>query len=209
MTTSSHRHLQNLSSTNNNPTSPPLISNMFNVLNRFISKLDAAPIDEQLSSVSGAYGFQVLRNANQEVPLEPWFDFIIGINGRTIENPDPTLFATEVRNCAGQTISLGVFCAKVSLLQYVYLVPAVLHYASCYGREIVQSFEVSLHQYFHNSVSQSPSKFDFYINWVLTSPRARKSEKSTSPSHPALPLSASLCNGPHYLSQKTSGTSST
>ena len=29
------------------------------------------------------------------------------------ESPDPTLFATEVRNCAGATISLGVFCAKV------------------------------------------------------------------------------------------------
>jgi hypothetical protein len=57
---------------------------MFGALNRFISRLDAAPIDEQQSSVSGAYGFQVLRNANQEVPLEPWFDFVIGINGRTI-----------------------------------------------------------------------------------------------------------------------------
>lgn len=57
---------------------------MFGVLNRFISKLDAAPIDEQQSVTNGAYGFQVLRNANTEVPLEPWFDFIIGINGRTI-----------------------------------------------------------------------------------------------------------------------------
>jgi hypothetical protein len=117
MTTSSHPHHQNLSSSINTspiPTPPPLISNMFNVLNRFISKLDATPIDEQQSSVSGSYGFQVLRNVNQEVPLEPWFDSIIGINGRTIENPDPSLFATEVRNCAGQTISLGVFSAKVS-----------------------------------------------------------------------------------------------
>ena len=31
------------------------------------------------------------------------------------DNPDSGLFATEVRNCAGQTISLGVFSAKVSL----------------------------------------------------------------------------------------------
>lgn len=60
------------------------MSTMFGVLNRFISRLDAAPLDEQQSSVNGAYGFQVLRNANLEVPLEPWFDFIIGINGRTI-----------------------------------------------------------------------------------------------------------------------------
>jgi hypothetical protein len=57
---------------------------MFNVLNRFISRLDAAPLDDAQSGVGGAFGFQVLRNANTEVPLEPWFDFVIGINGRTI-----------------------------------------------------------------------------------------------------------------------------
>jgi hypothetical protein len=57
---------------------------MFNVLNRFISRLDAAPLDDAQSGVGGTFGFQVLRNANHEVPLEPWFDFIIGINGRTI-----------------------------------------------------------------------------------------------------------------------------
>lgn len=60
------------------------MSTMFGALNRFISRLDAAPQEEQQSGVGGAYGFQVLRNANQEIPLEPWFDFIIGINGRTI-----------------------------------------------------------------------------------------------------------------------------
>lgn len=57
---------------------------LFGTLNRFISRLDAAPVEEQQSSVNGAYGFQVLRNGNQDIPLEPWFDFIIGINGRTI-----------------------------------------------------------------------------------------------------------------------------
>lgn len=57
---------------------------LFGTLNRFISRLDAAPIDEPQSQIQGAYGFQVLRNTNQELPLEPWFDFIIGINGRTI-----------------------------------------------------------------------------------------------------------------------------
>ncbi|OAL46224.1 golgi reassembly stacking protein-like protein [Pyrenochaeta sp. DS3sAY3a] len=98
---------------------------MFGVLNRFISKLDAAPLDDQQSSTNGAYGFQVLRNTNQEVPLEPWFDFVIGINGRTIDNPDPALFATEVRNCAGTTISLGVFSAKGQRIREVYLsIPA-------------------------------------------------------------------------------------
>ena len=62
---------------------PHLISTMFGALNRFIARLDAAP-EEQNSSTHGAFGFQVLRNTNQAVPLEPWFDFIIGINGRTI-----------------------------------------------------------------------------------------------------------------------------
>jgi hypothetical protein len=74
-------------STTNTPTIPqpqPFIMSVFGALNRFISRLDAAPIEEQQSSVAGAYGFQILRNTNQEVPLEPWFDFIIGINGRTI-----------------------------------------------------------------------------------------------------------------------------
>lgn len=90
-TTEEPQHLSSINTsapTSANPThrssSPHIIHSMFGVLNRFISKLDAAPIDEQQSAISGAYGFQVLRNANQEVPLEPWFDFIIGINGRTI-----------------------------------------------------------------------------------------------------------------------------
>lgn len=74
----------------NDPTSltngaaPRNMSALFGSLNRFISRLDAAPQEQQQSGVGGAYGFQVLRNANQEVSLEPWFDFIIGINGRTI-----------------------------------------------------------------------------------------------------------------------------
>jgi hypothetical protein len=77
----------NITTTTYTPTGPqsqPLIMSVFGALNRFISRLDAAPIEEQQSSVAGAYGFQILRNTNQEVPLEPWFDFIIGINGRTI-----------------------------------------------------------------------------------------------------------------------------
>ncbi|KAF3047249.1 hypothetical protein E8E11_009097 [Didymella keratinophila] len=101
------------------------MSALFGSLNRFISRLDAAPQEQQQSGVGGAYGFQVLRNANQEVPLEPWFDFIIGINGRTIDNPDPGLFATEVRNCAGNTISVGVFSAKGQVIREVYIsIPA-------------------------------------------------------------------------------------
>lgn len=55
----------------------------FGALNRFISRLDADP-KAQESTTKGAYGFQVLRNANVETPMEPWFDFIIAINGHNI-----------------------------------------------------------------------------------------------------------------------------
>jgi hypothetical protein len=59
---------------------------MFGALNRFISVLDRTPEDARNSNAGthGAFGFQVLRNNNQELRLEPWFDFIIGINGRTL-----------------------------------------------------------------------------------------------------------------------------
>ncbi|TKA75043.1 hypothetical protein B0A49_02190, partial [Cryomyces minteri] len=70
------------------------MANMFGVLNRFISRLDSDSSVQKPGAQSG-YGFQVLRNTNLELPIEPWFDFIIGINGRTLDNPDPNLFATE------------------------------------------------------------------------------------------------------------------
>jgi len=105
---------------------------MFGALNRFISRLDSE--QPQRSTGSGAYGFQILRNSNVDLPLEPWFDFIVGINGRTIvrlsslyrcltlliltqikkESSEPSLFTAEVRNCAGSTISLGIYGAKVN-----------------------------------------------------------------------------------------------
>ena len=55
---------------------------MFNALNRFISRLDSdSPAHDRNH---GAFGFQVLRNKNPELGIEPWFDFIVGINGRMI-----------------------------------------------------------------------------------------------------------------------------
>lgn len=55
---------------------------MFNALNRFISRLDSdSPAH---NSNHGAFGFQVLQNKNLELGIEPWFDFIVGINGRMI-----------------------------------------------------------------------------------------------------------------------------
>ncbi|KAH9996951.1 GRASP55/65 PDZ-like domain-containing protein [Xylariaceae sp. FL0662B] len=86
---------------------------MFNALNRYLARLDgdARPHQHQQKENRG-YGFQVLRNTNLELTVEPWFDFIVGINGRVIDNPDPRLFAQEVRNCAGATVALGLWSAK-------------------------------------------------------------------------------------------------
>jgi hypothetical protein len=77
-----------------------IMSTMFGALNRFISRLDAAPQEQQQSGVGGAYGFQVLKNANQEIPLEPWFDFVIGINGRTIVSA----WVYGVEDCQSDTV---------------------------------------------------------------------------------------------------------
>ncbi|KAL4922886.1 GRASP55/65 PDZ-like domain-containing protein [Aspergillus aurantiobrunneus] len=84
---------------------------MFGAFNRFIGRLDSEPSPQQSRS-DNAFGFQVLRNKDPEVPLEPWFDFIVGINGRMIDDPDPNLFATEVRNCAGSRVTFAVWSAK-------------------------------------------------------------------------------------------------
>ncbi|KAL1303315.1 hypothetical protein AAFC00_006719 [Neodothiora populina] len=102
------------------------MANVFGALNRFISRLDSDPqAQRQQSGAQGAYGFHVLRNNNAELPLEPWFDFIIGINGRTLDSSDPNLFAAEIRNCAGSNISLGVYCAKGQQIREIYVaVPA-------------------------------------------------------------------------------------
>jgi hypothetical protein len=114
---------------------PPIttMANMFGALNRFISRLDSDPNaaasaggNNTTTSTGGSastnhYGFQILRNTNAQINLEPWFDFIIGINGHNIDNPDPNLFITEVQNCAGSTISLGVYGAKGQAIREVYV----------------------------------------------------------------------------------------
>ncbi|PWY78186.1 hypothetical protein BO70DRAFT_338598 [Aspergillus heteromorphus CBS 117.55] len=86
---------------------------MFGAFNRLIG-LDAEPVQQPRaqSTADSSFGFQVLRNKDPELPLEPWFDFIVGINGRLIEDPDPNLFATEVRNCAGASVTFEIWSAK-------------------------------------------------------------------------------------------------
>ncbi|CAK7264802.1 hypothetical protein SEPCBS57363_001265 [Sporothrix epigloea] len=85
---------------------------MFNALNRFISRLDGEGPAAGKEATHGTFGFQVLRNTNLELAVEPWFDFIVGINGRVIDDSDPILFAQEVRNCAGGRVTLGLWSAK-------------------------------------------------------------------------------------------------
>lgn len=104
--------------------------NMFGALNRFISRLDSDGPSQSSRDGHGAFGFQVLRNKNSDIPIEPWYDFIIGINGRQVvwctqgkgqksrlttskDDPDPNLFATEIRNCAGSNVALTIWSAKV------------------------------------------------------------------------------------------------
>lgn len=61
---------------------------MFNALNRFISRLDGDD-PRQKQQQQGLFGFQVLRNTDLQLAVEPWFDFIVGINGRTIVRSSP------------------------------------------------------------------------------------------------------------------------
>ncbi|PHH75365.1 hypothetical protein CDD82_4476 [Ophiocordyceps australis] len=84
---------------------------MFNALNRFMSRLDGAE-HQQRQHDGGSFGFQVLRNTTLGLSIEPWFDYVVGINGRPLDGPNPILFAQEIRNCAGRTVTLGLWNAK-------------------------------------------------------------------------------------------------
>jgi hypothetical protein len=72
---------------------------MFGALNRFISRLDGDPLNE--TAPQGAGGFQVMRNNNKELALDPWFDFIIGINGRTLVWPRFEVISCHVSRFVG------------------------------------------------------------------------------------------------------------
>ncbi len=68
---------------------------MFNALNRFMSRLDGGDT-AQGQQQQGSFGFQVLRNTNLQLAVEPWFDYIVGINGRPIVS-----FQTRCAQCGG------------------------------------------------------------------------------------------------------------
>jgi hypothetical protein len=58
---------------------------MFGALNRFIGRLDSEGVQQNANGPGdNSFGFQILRNKDADLPLEPWFDFIIGINGHLI-----------------------------------------------------------------------------------------------------------------------------
>lgn len=99
------------------------MAQVFGAINRFISRLDSdQAILTQPNGASGTTsGFQILQNNNASLAIEPWFDFIIGINGRTIDNSDAELLKAELQNCAGRTISLGVFSAKGQQIRETYV----------------------------------------------------------------------------------------
>lgn len=60
------------------------MATMFGALNRFISRLDSDSPAPGAGNGQSAFGFQVLRNKNPEIPIEPWYDYVVGINGRQI-----------------------------------------------------------------------------------------------------------------------------
>ena len=94
---------------------------------------DDTPRHQSNQGAGYTYGFQVLRNKNPDLAIEPCFDYIVGINGRDIvskprtqgykqstehnsqDNPSAALFATEVRNCAGASVEFLIQSAKVIL----------------------------------------------------------------------------------------------
>ncbi|KAF8543861.1 GRASP55/65 PDZ-like domain-containing protein [Trichophaea hybrida] len=59
-----------------------------------------------------SFGFQVLKNTNKFIAIEPWFDFICGINGRLVEDGNSYLFSKEIENCAGRDVAFSVWSAK-------------------------------------------------------------------------------------------------
>ncbi|CUS12192.1 unnamed protein product [Tuber aestivum] len=71
------------------------------------------PVAEEAPRGFGAgFGFQVLKNTSPMLEIEPWFDYICGINGRPIEDGNAMLFKQEVGNCAGRDVTLRVWSAK-------------------------------------------------------------------------------------------------
>lgn len=46
-------------------------------------------VDDRPPVPGNGFGFQVLKNTSPHLAIEPWFDFVCGINGRQIVNTVP------------------------------------------------------------------------------------------------------------------------
>jgi len=90
---------------------------MFNALNRFISRLDAD--SPQTHNNHGTFGFQVLRNKTPELGIEPWFDFIIGINGRLIVRVSYPFLKISIDLVLNRTIQTQLYSLKKSAIVLV------------------------------------------------------------------------------------------
>lgn len=69
--------------------SPPFIPNAITTHGIHMSWLKKfLPVAEEAPRGFGAgFGFQVLKNTSPLLEIEPWFDYICGINGRPIVSP--------------------------------------------------------------------------------------------------------------------------
>jgi len=54
------------------------------------------PIGDDHRRQGASFGFQVLKNTNKFIAIEPWFDFICGINGRLVVRPPSTTIVLYV-----------------------------------------------------------------------------------------------------------------
>lgn len=89
---------------------------MFGALNRFIARLDGEPSSRpaEQGPSDNSYGFQVLKNPNKELPLEPWFDFIIGINGHFIASSDIFREVNKHANFCARTLPIRTYSRQKS-----------------------------------------------------------------------------------------------
>ncbi|OCT46385.1 Golgi reassembly stacking protein [Cladophialophora carrionii] len=98
---------------------------MFGALNRFIARLDGEPPPRQTDSGPSdtSYGFQVLRNTKKELQLEPWFDFIIGMNGHYLGQRTHTL--TIPVPASGEPLGLSLQLTPLNSTQNIWHVLSI------------------------------------------------------------------------------------
>ena len=111
---------------------------MFGALNRFISRLDAEPLpnNQPQTSSDTSFGFQVLRNTNPDLSVEPWFDFIIGLNGHYIVCPSQLQALTLSNVPIGQPRSIPSVDGDTELCRSAVLIRAV----ECKGPTNTQTY---------------------------------------------------------------------